>query len=273
MAMAEPVAAPTAAEAEWAYRQGQGGRAPPRQSEAAPRLSVDGFEGPLDFLLEMVRRHQLDLGPLSIVSLTDQLLAALAAGVGRVPLERRSDWVVMASQLVLLKAQLLCPASPAAAEAAEAKAVRRIGQLAELARMRAAAAWLAARPQLGRSVFGFGQPTPRAQPQAELYVAFLEATLAMLEGQERRGRHRQPTSRPRWSCGACRRRSNALRRCCASSRTGWHSNTACQASYPTSRVDRCGSAQPSPAPSSPGWNWPATGHSRSSRKCLSGWSC
>lgn len=147
-----------------------------------PLLSVAGFEGPLDFLLEMVRRHRLDLAPLSILALTDQFLAALDAGAGRVPLERRGEWLVMASQLVLLKAQLLCPASPAAAEAAEAEASRRLGQLEELARMQAAAEWLGARPQLGISVFGQGQVEQRARPQAELYVAFLEATLAMLEG-------------------------------------------------------------------------------------------
>jgi segregation and condensation protein A len=185
--MAEPAAALAEPEAEWAYRQGQGGRGPPTPPDAAPRLSVEGFEGPLDFLLEMVRRHQLDLAPLSIVSLTDQFLAALEAGAGRVPLERRGDWVVMASQLVLLKAQLLCPISPAAAEAAEAEAARRLGQLEELGRMRAAAAWLAARPQLGMSVFARGLVEPRARPQAELYVGFLEATLAMLEGQDAPG--------------------------------------------------------------------------------------
>jgi segregation and condensation protein A len=70
-AMAEPAAAPAEPEAAWADRQGQGGRASPRQSEAAPRLNVEGFEGPLDVLLEMVRRHQLDLGPLFIVGLIE----------------------------------------------------------------------------------------------------------------------------------------------------------------------------------------------------------
>ncbi|MFC7694337.1 segregation and condensation protein A [Paeniroseomonas aquatica] len=147
-----------------------------------PRLSVAGFEGPLDFLLEMVRRHRVDLGPLSIVALTDQLVAALEDSAPRVPLARRSTWLVAASDLVLLKARLLCPESPAVAEAAAAEATRRLGQLAELARMRAAADWLAAGPQLGLRVFARGQMERQARPQAELYVAFLEATLAMLEG-------------------------------------------------------------------------------------------
>ncbi|MHB0669002.1 segregation/condensation protein A [Roseomonas mucosa] len=147
---------------------------------------MEGFDGPLDFLLEMVRRHKLDLGRLSIVALTDQLAAALEGGL--IQLERRADWLVMASELLRLRAQLLAPASPQAAEEAGADADRRLGQLEEFAAMKAAAAWLAARPQLGQNVFARGnQGRVPVKPQAELYVAFLEATLVMLEGQESEG--------------------------------------------------------------------------------------
>jgi segregation and condensation protein A len=149
-------------------------------SGATPRLSVTGFEGPLDFLIEMVRRQQVDLGQLSILTLTDQLVAAIEAG--DTALERRADWLVMASELLLLKARLLLPRSPEDAEDASTDAARRLALLAELARMRAAAAWLAARPQLGQVVFARGRQGPVPRPQAELHLAFLEATLAMLEG-------------------------------------------------------------------------------------------
>jgi segregation and condensation protein A len=175
--------------------EGRGGR--PLASEAAPHLSVEGFEGPLDFLLEMVRRQRVDLGRLSILTLTDQLVAAIEASGGGIRLERRADWLVMASQLLLLKAQLLAPANAQEAEAAEAAATRKLDLLDELARMRAAAAWLAARPQLGQGVFGRGQATPpQARPQAELYVGFLEATLTLLEGREGQGAEPPPSYRP-----------------------------------------------------------------------------
>ena len=76
-------------------------------------------------------------------------------------------------------------------------AKRRLAQLDELARMRAGAEWLAARPQLGQSVFARGQgEPPMPQPQAELYVAFLEATLAMLETREGPGTEAPHTYRP-----------------------------------------------------------------------------
>jgi segregation and condensation protein A len=158
---------------------------------------VEGFEGPLDFLLEMVRRQRIDLGRLSILTLTDQLVGAIENGGGRIRLERRAEWLVLASQLLLLKTQLLAPASPEEAEEAGAEARRRLAQLDELARMRAGADWLASRPQLGRAVFGRGGSTPpQARPQTELYLAFLEATLVLLEGREGRTTEPAPAYRP-----------------------------------------------------------------------------
>ena len=186
-----------AAETESWEGEGRGSPSTSSISHTAPQLSVQGFEGPLDFLVEMVRRQRVDLGRLSILTLTDQLVAAIEAGEGRIPLERRADWLVMASQLLLLKAQLLVPASPEEAKDARAAATRQLELLDELARMRAGADWLAARPQLGRAVFGRGLGTPPpVRPQAELLVAFLEATLAMLEGREGQTNAPTPIYRP-----------------------------------------------------------------------------
>ena len=184
--------------AEEASEEGQGRNAlEPGRGEATPHLMVEGYEGPLDFLLEMVRRQRVDLGPLSILTLTDQLVGAIEDSGGGARLEQRADWLVMASQLLLLKAQLLAPSSADAAKEAEQEARRRLAQLNELARMRAGVAWLAARPQLGREVFARGQGDPQApRPQAELYVAFLEATLALLESRERQMAEMPPTYRP-----------------------------------------------------------------------------
>ncbi|MFT8246950.1 segregation and condensation protein A [Roseomonas sp. BN140053] len=140
-----------------------------------------GFEGPLDFLLEMVRRHRVDLGRLSIVTLTEQLVAAIESRAERIVIERRSDWLVLAAELVRLKAQLLAPPTPEVAAAAEAEADLRLAQLEQVAGTRAAAAWLSGRPQLGQAVFGRGWAEQRPRPQAELLLGFLEATLALLE--------------------------------------------------------------------------------------------
>ena len=151
---------------DWREAAGQG-RAPAPAGKAMPRLSVAGFEGPLDFLLEMIRPHRMDLGPLSIVALTDQLVAALEDSAHRVHSSAAAPGWSQPVTSILLKAWLLCPESPAVAKAAAAEATRRLGKLTELARLRAAADWLSARLQLGLRVFARGQMEWQARPSHE----------------------------------------------------------------------------------------------------------
>ena len=140
---------------------------PPRAlpGAGAPVLSVAGFEGPLDWLLEMVQARRIDLARLSILALIEAFCAAMAAGLadaagGSASLARWHDWLVMAATLTQLRARLLLPAAQPGTRAArsEAEALRR--QLIERSRMRAAANWLERRPQLGINVFARGTPDP-----------------------------------------------------------------------------------------------------------------
>ncbi|ONG58887.1 hypothetical protein BKE38_01395 [Pseudoroseomonas deserti] len=163
----------------------------------APLLSLEGFEGPLDFLLEMLGRKRIDLAALSIAEATDQLATALQDSAGRVPLAQRGDWLVMAAELVLLKSRLLAPRNPEEAVEAEQEASRRLAQLETLAAMRSAAAALSARPQLGRDVFARGAPErPVGPPRAAAQLAFFEALLVLLEGPLPRGESFSATYRP-----------------------------------------------------------------------------
>ena len=77
---------------------------PPRVP-SAPVLHLDGFDGPIDLLLDLAERQRLDLGRMSLVDLVDQFVAASAQLAAHVPIERRADWLVMAAHLVLLRAR------------------------------------------------------------------------------------------------------------------------------------------------------------------------
>ena len=113
-------------------------------------LRLDGFEGPLDLLLELARAQKVDLERISILSLVDQFLAVVEQA-RRVRLEIAADWLVMAAWLAWLKSRLLLPPEEAGPEEdAEALAVALADRLRELERMRAAAAWVNWRKQLGR---------------------------------------------------------------------------------------------------------------------------
>jgi segregation and condensation protein A len=131
----------------------------PLGAPAAPvlHLRLDGYEGPLDLLLDLARSQKLDLGTISIVALVDQYLKVIEQARG-LRLEIQAEWLVMAAWLAWLKSRLLLPRDEAEAEDPEAIAERLTDRLAELERMRAGAAWLAARPQLHRDLFPRGAP-------------------------------------------------------------------------------------------------------------------
>jgi segregation and condensation protein A len=153
---------------------------PERQRPAEiPTLHLDGFDGPMDLLLDLAERQRIDLGQMSILALAEQFAAALEALGGRVPIERRADWVVLATRLVLLRTRLLFPASPEAAADAEREAQAEIQRIEEMQVMRAAVAWLQARPQLGFDVFA--RPPPEETREVG-YVALMEACLVLLRG-------------------------------------------------------------------------------------------
>jgi segregation and condensation protein A len=153
---------------------------PERRTPAdIPTLHLDGFDGPMDLLLDLAERQRIDLGQMSILTLAEQFTAALEALGGRVPIERRADWVVLATRLVLLRTRLLFPASPEAAADAEREAQAEIQRIEEMQVMRAAAAWLQAQPQLGQNVFT--RPPPD-ETREVAYVALMEACLVVLRG-------------------------------------------------------------------------------------------
>jgi segregation and condensation protein A len=119
-------------------------------------LSLDGFEGPLDLLLELAKGEKVDLARISILSLVDQYLAVME-GARRIRLELAADWLVMAAWLAWLKSRLLLP-DEAALEEGELAADALANRLRDLQAMRQAALWLGAQPQLGRDVFARTEP-------------------------------------------------------------------------------------------------------------------
>ncbi|MFK4046430.1 MAG: segregation/condensation protein A [Azospirillum brasilense] len=125
---------------------------------SAPVMELDGYEGPIDFLLELARAQKVDLGRLSIVALVDQYVAAVEAPGARATLAERGDWLIAASWLVLLKSKLLVQAEDEP-EVPEAERLREGLVRAEQRRQaRALAGWLERRPQLGQRIFARGAP-------------------------------------------------------------------------------------------------------------------
>ncbi|MFL5287555.1 MAG: segregation and condensation protein A [Rhodopila sp.] len=154
---------------------------PPRVP-SAPDLHLDGFDGPLDLLLDLVERERIDLSRISVAVMAEQFITAMTRFEKLVPLERRAGWVVLATRLVELRARLLFPATPEAAEAARRDAECELARLRALRFIKAATAWLEARPQSGQDVFI--RPRRERDPRVASYMQLMEACLTLLEGEE-----------------------------------------------------------------------------------------
>ena len=173
---------------------------PPRAPDpgAAPVLSIEGFAGPLDWLLELVRAQKIDLARLSIRALIEAFASAMAAalaghGEGVAGTEVRpwqirprriehwAVWTVMAASLTELWSRLLLPREAQVAQDAvdAAEALRR--HLLERARMQAAAGWLERQPQLGRDSFGRGRAEDLSAGRSSDLTDLLRACLTALQ--------------------------------------------------------------------------------------------
>ncbi len=149
-------------------------------------LHLDGFDGPMDLLLELARGQKLDLARISILSLVEQYLAIIE-GARRIRLELAADWLVMAAWLAWLKSRLLLPPGTDAAEEGEDAAGVLAARLHELQAVRDLAAWLAARPQLGQEVFGRGSPEALLAVDRSGLAADLPGLLRAYMAARRRG--------------------------------------------------------------------------------------
>ena len=129
---------------------------PVRQSDEL-NLTLDGWEGPLDLLLNLARAQKVDLAQISILQLVEQYLAYLAEA-RTLKLEIAADYLVMAAWLAYLKSCLLLPKDPEQDPSPEEIAFRLQMRLQRLDAMREAGARLLGRDRIGRDVFIRGNP-------------------------------------------------------------------------------------------------------------------
>jgi len=159
-------------------------------------VDIDGYEGPLHVLLALARSQKVDLLKLSVLRLAEQYLAFVKEARRR-RFSLAADYLVIAAWLAYLKSRLLLPKpeklKPDEAPAEEV-AARLAFRLAKLDAMRKAAEALKERPQLGRDVFGRGDPeaikvVPSGRIEGDLY-----ALMSAYIGQRRKesGRRYQP---------------------------------------------------------------------------------
>lgn len=71
-------------------------------------LQLDVFEGPLDLLLYLIKKNDLEISRISIAAVTDQYLAYLET-LKELDVDLASDFLYMAAELAHLKSKTLLP--------------------------------------------------------------------------------------------------------------------------------------------------------------------
>jgi len=151
------------------------------ESEGGMRFSVGVYEGPLDLLLHLIKRAELDAHDVTASLITDQYLQYLNL-MEELNLDVAGEYLVMAATLLLIKSFTLLP-HPEFADTEEAEELKRdlVERLLEYQRYREAAARLGERPLLGRDVFpSRGEPVPEVEEEGPPYtVSIFDLVQAM----------------------------------------------------------------------------------------------
>ncbi|MHB9878496.1 segregation and condensation protein A [Pacificimonas sp. ICDLI1SI03] len=129
----------------------------PSTREEQLNLDIEGWEGPLDLLLQLARQQKVDLTHISILQLTEQYLDYINAAK-KLRLELAADYLVMAAWLAYLKSALLLPKEEGEEPSAEDLALRLQLRLQRLEAMREAGARLFARDLMDEDVWRRGMP-------------------------------------------------------------------------------------------------------------------
>ena len=141
------------------------------EADGTIRFRLPIYEGPLDLLLHLLKRAELDPHDVTASIITEQYLAYLEL-LDQLNLDVAGEYLVMAATLLLIKSFSMLP-HPAATDTEEAEGLKTdlVERLLEYQRYREAAEKLSERALLGRDVFTTpGEQAPAAEESAPRYT-------------------------------------------------------------------------------------------------------
>jgi segregation and condensation protein A len=118
----------------------------------ALKVFLEAFEGPLDLLLYLIRKDNLDIADIRVAEITRQYVEYIDL-MQDMQLELAGEYLVMSAMLAEIKSRILLPKPPGIAEDEEDPRAELIRRLQEYERYKQAAEDIDALPRLGRDVF------------------------------------------------------------------------------------------------------------------------
>lgn len=159
---------------------------------AAYAVTLPAFEGPLELLLQLIEKEELDINAISLVAVTDQYLQTIN-GLREVEPGALADFLVIASKLLYLKSLSLLPKPhPKLDDEEEDVGDALIRQLLEYRRFKQAAQLLHTRDEQGLRTYARTAPKPEVEKRLDLSNVDLHKLHAAL----RRVLQRMPSEAP-----------------------------------------------------------------------------
>lgn len=195
--------APEQQELPFAFVQGKGVTVLPKDLYIPPdalEVFLEAFEGPLDLLLYLIRRQNLDILQINVAEITRQYMGYIDL-MQAIQLELAADYLVMAAMLAEIKSRMLLPRQESEEEEEDDPRAELIRRLQEYERFKKAAEDIDELPRMGRDLYQASadlpeRTAPRPQPGVEMreLLAALADVLRRAEMYESHHIHLEPLS-------------------------------------------------------------------------------
>ena len=157
---------PTQEEMPFAIVRGEAVNEPPKDLYIPPEameVFLDAFEGPLDLLLYLIRKQNLDILDIPVAEITRQYMAYIEL-MRMVKLDLAAEYMVMAAMLAEIKSRMLLPRPQSDDEDEEDPRAQLVRRLQEYERFRQAAVDIEELPRVGRDIFLISVDDDNVQP-------------------------------------------------------------------------------------------------------------
>jgi segregation and condensation protein A len=131
-------------------------------------IQLENFEGPLDLLLHLIKKNEMDIYDIPMAAITDQYLAFLDT-MKTLNLDLAGEFLLMAATLLHIKSKLLLPkiVEEELEDEEDDPRAELVRRLLEYQKYKEVSLTLDLKPQLGRDVFARVDPQPEVLEEAE----------------------------------------------------------------------------------------------------------
>ena len=105
-------------------------------------IQLETYEGPLDLLLDLIRKQEINIYDIPIARITGQYLEYIRRNLDKLDTEVSGEFLLMAATLIHIKSKMLLPPDPTAAPEEEDPRAELVHQLLEHEKFKRAAQML-----------------------------------------------------------------------------------------------------------------------------------